>query len=250
MAGGFGLRRAPRPATLLRLAETFGAGPDGTGRPRVHLCLADAAVRASRAAAEAVRAAERRAGRRRASAGVYLTASAAAAATEATEGLPATHFTAAARHHLSEAIAAAAADNDLFTLAEYHFVAGKLAAADENIVLAEEHYQAAADATAVAEAQATPTTDSSGVRLTAAAVRAALADIRLSTVVLRADAELEAGKTAALVASLAPLLLPSPAGAGGGQGGEAPPPVLLTPAQREAGAYTRPSASQLDLSRF
>ena len=45
VAGGFGLRRAPRPATLLRLAETFGAGPDGSGRPRVHLCLADAVGR-------------------------------------------------------------------------------------------------------------------------------------------------------------------------------------------------------------
>jgi hypothetical protein len=31
VAGGFGLARAPRPATLLRLAETFGAGPEGGG---------------------------------------------------------------------------------------------------------------------------------------------------------------------------------------------------------------------------
>ena len=157
--GSFGLRHAPRPATLLRLAETFGPGPEG-GDPnhksrmaRVHLCLADAATRASVVAAAVARA-RLAARRRRVPAGgqPVLSKAAAAAATEATEGLPPSHFLDAARTHLSKAVAAAKDDDAVF-LAEYHFVAGSLAATETggSITLAEEHLQAAMDCARAAE---------------------------------------------------------------------------------------------------
>jgi hypothetical protein len=69
-----------------------GGAQTGSGAlPRVHLCLADAAVRASRAAGAAARAAESRQRRRAAGSRLVLSADA-AAAKEATERLPASHF--------------------------------------------------------------------------------------------------------------------------------------------------------------
>ena len=217
--GSFGLRHAPRPATLLRLAETFGPGPEG-GDPnhksrmaRVHLCLADAATRASVVAAAVARA-RLAARRRRVPAGGQgvLSKAAAAAATEATEGLPPSHFLDAARTHLSKAVAAAKDDDAVF-LAEYHFVAGSLAATETggSITLAEEHLQAAMDCARAAEESGAYAKDTSGhERLTVANIFAALTDARLHTVVDKAGEELAAGNTGELLATLAPLLLETP----------------------------------------
>jgi calcineurin-binding protein cabin-1 len=260
VSGGFCLKNAPRPATLLRLAAAFGVG-DGAGAPRVHLCLADAAVRASRAALGAAYAATHHR-RRKADGyeGPVLSDAAAKAAAEVTEGLPASHFVDAANAHLDAAVAAAD-DDDFALMAEYHFVRGNLAAAEGSIALAEEHLRASVDAATLAESGSgseegakkrllrDASCDGAADRLSAAAARAALADVRLHAVVAGADASLQAGNTAELLAVLAPLLLPldaSGASAGAPQRGGSHAPVVLTPTQREKALRTLAKAAKAE----
>lgn len=279
--GGFGLRRAPKPATLLRLAEVFGPGPVGGGcgcggdaetgaasNPRVHLCLADAATRAARAAASVVwssmdakqrRRAELRSTNGRASnGGVLLSAAGTAAALVATDGLPVSFFAEAAKRHLASAVAAAR-DDDYALLAEFHFVSGNVAAFDGTISLAETRLYAAADAADIAEARTHATATAKRdythspkhinpkpERLTAAAARAALCDIKLHAVVARADEKLAAGDTADLLTLLGELLFPKE---GDVQKEQAHAPVVLTADERKHALRVLAAAASIEMQK-
>ena len=279
--GGFGLRRAPKPATLLRLAEVFGPGPVGGGcgcggdaetgaasNPRVHLCLADAATRAARAAASVVwssmdakqrRRAELRSTNGRASnGGVLLSAAGTAAALVATDGLPVSFFAEAAKRHLASAVAAAR-DDDYALLAEFHFVSGNVAAFDGTISLAETRLYAAADAADIAEARTHATATAKRdythspkhinpkpERLTAAAARAALCDIKLHAVVARADEKLAAGDTADLLTLIGELLFPKE---GDVQKEQAHAPVVLTADERKHALRVLAAAASIEMQK-
>ena len=268
VAGGFGLKNAPRPTTLIRLAETFGSGPKGGGIPTPRtgtnakdrtrrdgsggLRLARGASEGPRARAtrEAARAplhrgrgdarasrARRRRTRRRSTAGGARASgsrgrcfprAAAAAEEAATEGLPASHFAAEARGGTSRR---RRRRRRRTTRGRWRSTTSSRGTsrrrrarspARRAISRLPRTRARAAEAAALAAGEAGGGAEENPSTLTSAAARAALADIRLHTVVARAREKLERGDTAELLDSLAPPAPPRPGGkprrGGGGRG--------------------------------
>ena len=186
--------------------------------------------------------------------GVLLSAVGMAGAEATTDSLPAAFFAVAATRHLAAAAAAMKGD-DWRLLAEYHYVAGNFAAFDGSPARAEERLRAAAEAADLAEAEETARPrpagreggppggpPESGERLTAAAARAALSDIKLHAVVARADEKLAAGATAELLDTLGALLFPSQEEAEVQREGSHAPVVLTTDERKHALRVLRDAA--------
>ena len=132
---------------------------------------------------------------------------------------------------------------------------GDFAAFDGSPARAEERLRAAAEAADLAEAEETARPrpagreggppggpPESGERLTAAAARAALSDIKLHAVVARADEKLAAGATAELLDTLGALLFPSQEEAEVQREGSHAPVVLTTDERKHALRVARDAA--------